>query len=221
MVDFRRFPRRRPTRDVNARSRLGALREEGLGDAREVLRERHAAGSPILALSRHASSRSTESEEEAASPGSASSRAAVRAARGRRAVPRIGWLPVERGGEAYWFDTLSKRDRFDGGHERGHAPSSSTARFRRAVHQEKSGDCRKTVLERCLSRAMIPCLGRRGRHVVSRAGASASCATSAIRIESAARCIGRRCGQLVFSESHATGDVVVAASAAPRAWPST
>ena len=73
--------------------------ERGLDDA---LRERPLAAADRSASASGCSSRSTRPRRTAASPGSGSSPAArCRLREGR--VPRIGWAPVEPGGEAFYF----------------------------------------------------------------------------------------------------------------------
>jgi imidazole glycerol phosphate synthase glutamine amidotransferase subunit len=75
---------------------------EGLGEAVDVLRERHAANKPILGICLGLQLALDETEEDGgvAGLGLVPGRAA-RLREGR--IPRIGWAPVEPGDSAYWF----------------------------------------------------------------------------------------------------------------------
>ena len=75
---------------------------EGLGDAADVLRERHAADRPILGICLGLQLALDETEEDGgvAGLGLVPGRA-VRLREGR--IPRIGWAAVEPDGTAYWF----------------------------------------------------------------------------------------------------------------------
>jgi imidazole glycerol phosphate synthase glutamine amidotransferase subunit len=75
---------------------------KGLGAAVDTLRERHAAGRPILGICLGLQLALDETEEDGgvAGLGLVPGRA-VRLREGR--IPRIGWAPVEPGGAAYWF----------------------------------------------------------------------------------------------------------------------
>ena len=75
---------------------------DGLGEAVDALRERHAAGRPTLGICLGLQLALDETEEDGgvAGLGLVPGRA-VRLREGR--VPRIGWAPVEPDGTAYWF----------------------------------------------------------------------------------------------------------------------
>ncbi len=131
---------------------MDGLRARGLDDA---LRERAAAGRPILGICLGLQLALDESEEDGgvAGLGLVPGRA-VRLREGR--VPRIGWAPVEPDGETFWFahsyaaETPTPRSR----RARGSSPSSSPGSFLGVqFHPEKSGAAGARFLERCLSRA--------------------------------------------------------------------
>ena len=83
----------------SAGSAMEGLRERGLDDA---LRERAAAGRPILGICLGLQIALDESEEDGGVAGLGL--VAGRAVRLRtERIPRIGWAAVEPGGEAYWF----------------------------------------------------------------------------------------------------------------------
>lgn len=75
---------------------------DGLGEARDILRERHANGRPILGICLGLQLALDETEEDGgvAGLGLVPGRA-VRLREGR--IPRIGWAAVEPGATAYWF----------------------------------------------------------------------------------------------------------------------
>jgi imidazole glycerol phosphate synthase glutamine amidotransferase subunit len=149
----------------SAASAMAGLRERGLDDA---LRERAAAGRPVLGICLGLQIALDESEEDGGVAGLAL--AAGRAVRLRtERVPRIGWATVEplasptpalppsfpARGEAYWF-----------AHSYAAETESATATSEGLVavvekgaftgvqfHPEKSGAAGARFLERCLSRA--------------------------------------------------------------------
>ena len=110
---------------------------------------------------------------------------AVRLRDGR--VPRIGWAPVEPGGEAFYFahsyaaETPATTARSEGIAAVVEADGFVGVQF----HPEKSGAAGARFLERCLSR-LIPCLDVAGGRVVKGVQFE-GCATSATRSSSAPR----------------------------------
>ena len=135
----------------SAASAMAGLRERGLDEA---LRERAAAGRPILGICLGLQLALDETEEDGgvAGLGLVPGRA-VRLREGR--VPRIGWAPVQPDGAAYWF-----------AHSYAVETSAATAWSEGIVaearhgdflgvqfHPEKSGAAGARFLERCLSRA--------------------------------------------------------------------
>ena len=136
----------------SAGSAMAGLRARGLDAA---LRERAAAGRPILGICLGLQLALDESEEDggvagprprARARGAAARRAACRASAGRR---------VEPGGEAFWFahsyaaETPAATATSEGARRR----SSSTSRSLGVqFHPEKSGAAGARFLERCLSR---------------------------------------------------------------------
>jgi imidazole glycerol phosphate synthase glutamine amidotransferase subunit len=135
----------------SAATAMAGLRERGLDDA---LRERATAGRPILGICLGLQLALDETEEDGgvAGLGLVPGRA-VRLREGR--VPRIGWAPVEPGGDAYWFAHSYAAET---------AAATATSEGLTAVvesggflgvqfHPEKSGAAGARFLERCLSRA--------------------------------------------------------------------
>jgi glutamine amidotransferase len=126
----------------------------GLGGAADLLRERHAAGKPILGICLGLQLALDESEEDGGVPGLGLVPGGAVRLRAPR-VPRIGWAPVEPGGEAYWFAhsyevvtdaTVATSE--------GHAAIVESGSFVGVqFHPEKSGAAGARFLERCLSRA--------------------------------------------------------------------
>jgi imidazole glycerol phosphate synthase glutamine amidotransferase subunit len=134
----------------SAGSAMSGLRRRGLGDA---LRERASAGRPVLGICLGLQLALDESEEDGgvAGLGLAPGRA-VRIRSGR--VPRIGWAPIDGGGETFWFAHSYAADS---------PAATATSEGLTAVvehgafvgvqfHPEKSGAAGARFLSRCLSR---------------------------------------------------------------------
>jgi len=127
---------------------------DGLGDAADVLRERHASGKPILGICLGLQLALDESEEDGGVaglgivPGRATRLAVER-------VPRIGWAAVEPGGEVYWFaHSYEARTEATVATSEGHAAVVEHGSFVGVqFHPEKSGAAGARFLQRCLSRA--------------------------------------------------------------------
>jgi len=134
-----------------ARSAMDGLRLRGLDHA---LRERAAAGGPILGVCLGLQLALDESEEDGgvAGLGLVAGRA-VRLREGR--VPRIGWAPVEPNGETYWFahSYAAETDAAVATSEGIVAVVESGSFLGVQFHPEKSGEAGARFLERCLSRA--------------------------------------------------------------------
>jgi glutamine amidotransferase len=135
----------------SAASARAALRRRGLDDA---LRERVAAGRPTLGICLGLQLALESSEEDGGVEGlGLLPGRAVRLSDGR--VPRIGWAPVEPGGEAYWFahsyaaETPAATARSEGVVAEARTGSFVGVQF----HPERSGVAGARYLERCLSRA--------------------------------------------------------------------
>ena len=144
----------------SARSAMDGLRERGT-DA--VLRERHAAGRPILGNCLGLQLALDESEEDGGVPGlGLVSGRAVRIS-GER-VPRIGWASVEApagsdlglrpGDEAYWFaHSYAAESEATVATSEGLAAIVVQGSFTGVqFHPEKSGAAGARFLEQCLSR---------------------------------------------------------------------
>lgn len=135
----------------SAASAMEALRAGGLDTA---LRARVDAGKPTLGICLGLQLALEESEEDGGVPGlGILPGRAARLREGR--VPRIGWAPVEPGGEAYYFahsyaaETSAATARSEGVVAIAEAGSFVGVQF----HPEKSGAAGARFLERCLSRA--------------------------------------------------------------------
>jgi glutamine amidotransferase len=135
----------------SARSAMEGLKQRGTD---VVLRERHAAGGPILGICLGLQLALDESDEDGGVPGlGLVPGRAVRLQSER--VPRIGWATVEPSGEAFWFAhsyaaetsaTVATSEGVSAIVEHG---SFTGVQF----HPEKSGAAGARFLERCLSRA--------------------------------------------------------------------
>lgn len=139
----------------SAASAMAGLRARGLDQA---LRERMAAGSPILGICLGLQLALEESEEDGGVAGLALvSGRAVRLREGR--VPRIGWAPVEPSGETYWFaHSFAAETPFTTATSEGITAIVESGAFLGVqFHPEKSGAAGRrflaTQLEQCLSRA--------------------------------------------------------------------
>jgi imidazole glycerol phosphate synthase glutamine amidotransferase subunit len=134
----------------SAASAMGVLREQGLDEA---LRKRVAAGGPTLGicLGLQLALEWTAEDGGVAGLGLLPGRA-VRLRAGR--VPRIGWAPVDPGGDAYYFahsyaaETTAATATSEGVVAEARAGSFLGVQF----HPEKSGAAGARFLERCLSR---------------------------------------------------------------------
>jgi len=127
---------------------------DGLGDAADVLRVRHAEGGAILGICLGLQLALDESEEDGgvAGLGLVPGRA-VRLESER--VPRIGWATVDPGGEAYWFaHSYEAVTDATVATSEGHAAIVESGAFTGVqFHPEKSGAAGLRFLDRCLSRA--------------------------------------------------------------------
>ncbi len=127
---------------------------DGLGAAADVLRERVAAERAVLGICLGAQIALDESEEDGGTTclGLVSGRA-VRLRDER--VPRIGWAPIEPGGETYWFaHSYACETNAVVARSEGHAAIITSGSFIGVqFHPEKSGAAGARFLESCLSRA--------------------------------------------------------------------
>jgi glutamine amidotransferase len=126
---------------------------EGLGASADVLRQRHAAGRPILGICLGLQLALDESEEDGGVEGLGIVPGRAVRLRGER-VPRIGWAPVDPSGEAYWFahSYEAKTDATVATSE-GHSAIVEHGSFTGVqFHPEKSGAAGARFLEQCLSR---------------------------------------------------------------------
>jgi imidazole glycerol-phosphate synthase subunit HisH len=125
----------------------------GLDAAADVLRERHAAGRPILGICLGLQLALDESEEDGGVEGLGIVPGRAVRLHGER-VPRIGWAQVDPSGEAYWFahSYEAKTDATVATSE-GHSAIVEHGSFTGVqFHPEKSGAAGARFLERCLSR---------------------------------------------------------------------
>ncbi len=126
---------------------------DGLGETADVLRERHAAGRPILGICLGLQLARDETAEDGGVAGLGLVPGRAVRLRDER-VPRIGWAPVEPSGETYWF-----------AHSYACATPAATATSEGIAaivehgsftgvqfHPEKSGRAGARFLESCLSR---------------------------------------------------------------------
>jgi imidazole glycerol phosphate synthase glutamine amidotransferase subunit len=135
----------------SAASAMAGLRERGLDDA---LRERAAAGRPVLGICLGLQIALDESEEDDGVAGLGL--VAGRAVRLRtERIPRIGWAAVDPGGEAFWFahSYAAETEAATATSEGLVAVVESGAFTGVQFHPEKSGAAGARYLERCLSRA--------------------------------------------------------------------
>ncbi|TMM09823.1 MAG: imidazole glycerol phosphate synthase subunit HisH [Actinobacteria bacterium] len=135
----------------SAGAAMRGLRRRGLDSA---LRMRAEAGRPILGICLGLQLALDESEEDGgvAGLGLVPGRA-VRLESER--VPRIGWAPVDPGGEAYWFaHSYEAVTEATVATSEGHAAVIEHGAFTGVqFHPEKSGAAGLRFLEKCLSRA--------------------------------------------------------------------
>jgi len=134
----------------SAGSAMAGLRRRGLDEA---LRERAAAGRPILGICLGLQLALDESEEDGGVPGlRLAPGRAVRLRVGR--VPRIGWAPLDRGGETYWYaHSYAAESPAATATSEGLAAVVEHGSFVGVqFHPEKSGAAGARFLERCLSR---------------------------------------------------------------------
>ena len=135
----------------SAGSAMSGLRNRGLDVA---LRERAAAGRPILGICLGLQLALDESEEDGGISGlGLAPGRAVRLRAGR--VPRIGWAPLDPAGETYWYahsyaaETPATTATSEGLAAVVEHGSFTGVQF----HPEKSGAAGARFLTRCLSRA--------------------------------------------------------------------
>jgi glutamine amidotransferase len=126
---------------------------DGLGDTADVLRERVVGGRAVLGICLGLQIALDESEEDGGVTGLGLVRGRAVRLQAER-VPRIGWAPVEPGGETYWFAHSYECET-----EATVATSEGSAAIVRSgaftgvqFHPEKSGAAGARFLESCLSR---------------------------------------------------------------------
>jgi imidazole glycerol-phosphate synthase subunit HisH len=126
---------------------------EGLGVSADVLRERHAAGRPILGICLGLQLALDESEEDGGVEGLGIVPGRAVRLHGER-VPRIGWASVEPSGEAYWFaHSYEAQTDATVATSEGHSAIVEHGSFTGVqFHPEKSGAAGARFLEQCLSR---------------------------------------------------------------------
>jgi imidazole glycerol phosphate synthase glutamine amidotransferase subunit len=135
----------------SAASAMAGLRERGLD---ETLRERFAAGRPILGICLGLQLALDETEEDGGVRGlGLLPGRAVRMRVGR--VPRIGWAAVEPDGEAYYFaHSYAAETPAAAAHSEGIVAVAAAGSFLGVqFHPEKSGAAGARFLWRCLSPA--------------------------------------------------------------------
>jgi imidazole glycerol phosphate synthase glutamine amidotransferase subunit len=135
----------------SAASAMAGLRERGLD---EVLRERFAAGRPVLGICLGLQLALDETEEDGGLRGlGLLPGRAVRLREGR--VPRIGWAPVEPGRDSFYFaHSYAAETPAATAHSEGVVASAAAGSFVGVqFHPEKSGAAGARFLQECLSRA--------------------------------------------------------------------
>jgi imidazole glycerol phosphate synthase glutamine amidotransferase subunit len=135
----------------SARSAMKGLAARGLDDA---LRDRSAAGKPTLGICLGLQLALESSEEDGGVRGLALLPGrAVRLREGR--IPRIGWAPVDPGGEEFYFahSYAAETPAATASSEGVVAVAESGSFVGVQFHPEKSGRAGARFLERCLSRA--------------------------------------------------------------------
>ena len=135
----------------SAASAMAGLRERGLDEA---LRERFAAGRPILGICLGLQLALEETEEDGGVGGlGLLPGRAVRLREGR--VPRIGWAPVEPGRDTFYFaHSYAAETPAATAHSEGVAAAAAAGSFLGVqFHPEKSGAAGARFLQACLSRA--------------------------------------------------------------------
>jgi imidazole glycerol phosphate synthase glutamine amidotransferase subunit len=135
----------------SAASAMRGLRESGLDDA---LRERVAADRPTLGICLGLQLALDESEEDGGVAGLGLLPGRAVELRTER-VPRMGWAPVEPGGEAYYFaHSYAAETPYATARSEGVVAVAERGSFLGVqFHPEKSGAAGARFLARCLSRA--------------------------------------------------------------------
>ena len=135
----------------SAASAMAGLRERGVD---ETLRDRFAAGRPILGICLGLQLALDETEEDGGVRGlGLLPGRAVRLRAGR--VPRIGWAPVEPGRETFYFaHSYAAETPAATAHSEGLVAAAADGSFLGVqFHPEKSGAAGARFLQECLSRA--------------------------------------------------------------------